>query len=651
MKKLQFFMLLVFICSCVHAKFDIGKMMEGMGQSFGAPPSGYVYSIEIWNHASVTMYTGRQAMSSFMGAFIPQHKDSNRDGLIDTGDKNSVYDYKKIPSIFDVTGSVGKALYKDARYYYHFYVSANSDVMKDTVYFQPITNLPLKKQDPNIYFYNIFMKKNYKRGKISREPEVEMLGFYNPDTKDDNKKGNIVINKQLNTIYFHNSSSKDVLISLMYGKKLLELTIEKFSYAQLTVPTSQVKPEEADNPNKSEPLFSLRPNTFVLYEIKNDQEKKYDKFLSFNLPADDVAGYPCNIEIYEKDSGDMALCLQGFTPGNFDQPVTKRVRDVTPCPCFFWHQSVEQIDGLEGFVNLPGQIWIVYNGKDSVIAEKVLPGELVEFDLIRPLLAQSDTYFYCLYVMTQNDAKAKDFVQRFIDGTIGEDVKNKYQSLVNQKKVTSFDAQTQTFLDVSQKSFKIDQETLNLSDQLAILQGPVQGDYFFISDTTLDVVGYCLGADVFTPKGVGFGRFYYSLAPSIMNTSGLVPFLMSLLDQNSLSSIGQNDQDLQNKLGQKIDEWIKKYSEDKVLVEQDITSFIKKHGKSILFDNTQNISNFGAARIQNFITGDVSIQLPPMKLSVMTNYYVYDFGKSKPKNMPEQGRFIVPQLRLTKTQK
>jgi hypothetical protein len=541
-----------------------------------------------------------------------------------------------------VTGSVGRALYKDARYYFHFYVSANSDVMKDPVYFQPLTSLPLKKHDPNIYFYNIFTKKVYKRGSIYREPEVEILGYYNPDTKDDSKKGNIVINKQLNTIFFHNSSSKDAFVSLKYASKELEFTIEAYSYAQLTIPTPEEE-KNADPSQPSQPMFSLRPNILHFYEVQHSgKDRKYKNFTSFNLPGDDVAGYPCNIEIYEQESHELAICLQGFMSGNYDQPVTQRVRDVTPCPCVFWYQSTEQLPGSEGYSNLPGQVWMVYQGQDSQIIEKVGCGQTISFDLVRPLIEQSDTYLYCLYVVTHDDAQALQFIRNFIDKKTGLNVYANYSAAVNKKIVESFQSQTESQISLTKQSSAIqDSETLSLQDQLAILQGPVDGNYAVIEDVNLGMVGYCLGADVFTPKGLGFGRFYYSLAPSIIDTSALVPFLLSLLDQDACKNLAQTDEQLQEILGQKVNQWVKNYIDDKKLVTEQVTNFIISYGKSMLFDENKMLSDFGQSRVQNFMTGNVSIQFPPMKLSVMTNYYVYDFGKSKPKNMPEAGKMIT----------
>jgi len=47
------------------------------------------------------------------------------------------------------------------------------------------------------------------------------------------------------------------------------------------------------------------------------------------------------------------------------------------------------------------------------------------------------------------------------------------------------------------------------------------------------------------------------------------------------------------------------------------------------------LTKFGQSQVKALLQGPISLKYPPMKLSTVTNHYVYDFGKTKPDKIPE----------------
>lgn len=634
---------MLFFCEISLNAFDIKSMVTGMGTSFGAPPVGYTYSFDIWSDASVPLYVEQQGIASFFGAFFPSAK--------------GYYGKKTLPSIFDAGGNTSQATSLGADYYFKLYVSDHATPHENPIYAQSLTTLPLEKHDPNVYYLHAFTGRAYAQGSTVHVPKIENMGYQNPNITGDDagsvaKKGNVVISSQLSSLAFSNSSGIDVQVSLTYGKVPYVCTVEKYSYNTLDIPTPQKKSTASKNPvgtvsasdaetsdkttdTPLPPEFSLRPNTlsFAKYDAGS---KAYTPFRSLSLPNKGFDGTTYTIEIFQDKGKDLEIGIQGLTPGNYDQGITERVRDVTPCPCTFWYQSFEQGGSIEGYSDLPGQVWIVYPGADSLFQSKITPGKVISWNLIRPLLKQGDQFVYFLYVATTDDAVAKQFVTKVSQQVLGQNLIAEYKKSMQEAVVSASSEVSNNGLDIADNAPVTAISSLAADVQVATLMGELSVKNGVIEDLDQNVVGYLLGTDVFTPKGLGFGRFYYVLAPSLVSTGGIISLFSGYLDATKTSTLGASPEALQASLAVTITSWLKDYIKSPVDVQSKVEKYLIQYGNSKIVDTKAGVlTKFGQSRLKAFLSGNVSLKYPPMKLSAVTNQYVYDFGKAAPDKMPE----------------
>ncbi len=678
-RRYSIFLMILLIHQFSLPKFNMKEMFEGMGTSFGAPPAGYTYSFEVLSDASRPIFIEQQSLVSFMGAYFP-------------GDRG-YYGHQKIPSIFEATEGTNRAGHTDSKYYFNLFIGTSANAHKNKIYKQSLTQLPLKKNDPNVYYYHVYTSGGFSKGRSTHESEVEMMGYQNPkelNNPDSTKKGSVAFTTQLSDISFYNSSGTDVQVSLKYGTEDYTCTLEKYSYNSLSVPPAEAKksssaqtsvtalssdvstPQElglnsvktddvvtqgarissapvvASQPqsksatsiknsmkkveDEATPPFSLRPNTlsFASYDAAT---KKYVPFRSFYLQSKGFEGGPCTIEIFQDPGKELEVGMQGLNPGNYDLPVTPRVRDLTPCPCTFWYQSFEQGGSIEGYSNLPGQMWVVYAGADSPIQAKVIPGQAVGWDLVRPLVDQGDQYVYFVYVATADDQVAQKFVTKLAARIVGENVVDQYEKIVNSPVVLS---STNQNLDITDNSGAHVKESLTPDQQVAALMGNLQISQGVIEDLDQGIIGYIVGADVFTPKGLGFGKFHYVLAPSVISMNNLVSLLQGSLDSSKTADLGGSDANVQSSLNGKVNDWFIVYMKNPAEVRDQVERFLMKYGNAKIVDAaTGSLTKFGQFRLQDILTGSNSLKFPSMKLSTVTNQYVYDFGKSAPDKMPK----------------
>ena len=582
---------------------------QGMGHSFGAPAPEYTYSFQVFNDANIDIHVAQDGMASFMGASFPSAK--------------GLYGKKTLPSLFNATtGPCVKAVYDQSQYYFNLYISENSDAKKSPIYEQAFTQLPLKAHDPNVYYYHVYTGKSYSKGSVVHHSQVEMLGFCNPSGTGDTK-GSIDIGSQLSTLTIYNSSGNNAQVTLNYGAMPYTITLEKYSYNTLTVPT-----KSGDAGTDPAPLFSLRPNT-LNFSMYNETSKKYEPFKKIILSSDGFNGYTYTIELFDDGQG-MNLCMQGLSAGNYDQIVSTRVRDITPCPSAFWYQSVAQTKAGAGYVDLPGQVWVTYPGLDSMVISKVEVGQAVSWNLIRPLIDQHDQYVYFVYVATLDDAKAKKFVEQLVRESLGKDqvalydaaMKTPISSMTSSKIVVNIDKKNDT-----KNSMTSAQKSTALAGTLSVTSG-------YIEDKEQDICGYIVGMDIFTPKGLGNGNYYYTLAPSVVNVANIVQLLSGCVDSSKVSSSGSAD-DIQKSLTTTVNDWLKNYLKDSKEIATNVQDYLKKYGNSTIVDAQGALTKFGQSQLNALLQGPVSLKYPPMKLSTVTNRYVYDFGKAKPDKMPD----------------
>ena len=609
----------VIFCShlSLSAKTDIKAMLQGMGQTFGAPPIGYVYNYEVFSDAHVPIYIEQEAFASFMGAFFPSAK--------------GIFGQKKLPAIFDVPSGISHAICHKQNYYFNMYISDDAHASKKPIYKESLMQLPFNKNDSKIYYYHVYSARAFEKGSIIHKPCVESMGFADPaqaNNSDAIKKGNVVFSSQLSSISFYNSSSTDVQISLTYGSAPYTFTIEKYSYNFLGLPT----PESTDSKQATIPVFSLRPNT-IKFAAYDATKKEYIPFKSLTLSDQGFDNVKYVIEIFQDSQGPLQVGIQGFNPGNYDLPVTTRVRDVTPCPCTFWYQSFVQAKSVEGYTDLPGQIWVIYGGQDSPIASKVVPGQAVSWNLTRPLLSQADQFVYFVYVVTDDDAVAAKFVQKCTTQLIGKNVIDEYNQALQRS--SNQPVTTQKGLDVK-GTISAQTQMLSAEDQVAVLMGTLSTMNGVIEDTEQGVVGYLVGADAFTPRGVGFGRFYYTLAPSILSFDTIATLVAACLDSSKTTALGGSSTDIQKSIHKSVQNWFMTYMKNPAQAQALVEKYLVQFGNTqVVNGKTQALTEYGRHQVQTIVSGSVSLKYPSMKLSTVTNQYVLNFGKSAPDKMPK----------------
>lgn len=665
---------IVIVCgiNTVQAKLNIQKMIE----SIDFKQNGYTYNFQVWNDSHVTIYVELEDIISFMGGFFQS--------------KKGFYGKKSVPSIIDAAGSVVPAIYDKRQYFFNMYISADATPHKNPINTEYFIQLPLEKNDTKVYYYHAYTQRNFSRGNFVYNPAVELIGYNDPITKDSKKKGSVVISSQLSTLNFFNSSGYDTQISLTYNTAPYTFTVEKYSHASLTLPTPQQKKPQNNalssqlqsattsqsvtdsksaspsnqqgqvtiqaimsqalqkQPNEQQaqpesvqsqiadfgesqdssasndaaantkPPFSLRPNT-ITFSSYNPSSGQYEKFQTLELPSQGFDGFAYTLEIFQTADKKMQVGFQGLTPGHYDLSTTPRARDVTPCPCFFWYQSVAQVPNAvqNGYMDLPGQLWIVYPGQDNPIQAKVTVGQAVTWNLTRPSINQGDQFVYFVYVATTDDKVAAQFVQKISQQMLGQKVIGQYIQAA--KNVFDASKVTDQSLDVSTDGKqKVENISLTADQQVATLLGNLVDTQQVIEDTDLQVVGYILGTDIFVPKGVGFGRFYYMLAPSLLSTSSLASLFSSYL-----TTANNDTQALQKR----IVGWVTDYIKNPAEVQSKIEQYLIQNGNDRVVDTaTKKLTKFGQSCLKNCITGDVSIKYPSLKLSTVTNSYVYDFG-------------------------
>lgn len=629
MKKiLRIFLWLVGLSLPLSAKIDIKAMLNGMGTTFGAPPVGFTYSFQVWNDANVPIHVEQEGIASFMGAYFASAK--------------GYYGKQTLPSIFDANGVVSQAIYQNEKYYFNFYISEHADAHAKPLYQQELTQLPLAKNDPNVYYYHVYTAPGFDKGKTVHSSAVESMGYQNPNelnNSDPVKKGNVVLSSQLSTIVFENSSGTDVQITLAYGSGPYTFTAEKYSFNSLSVPTPQAPASSSTTGvTKSEksgqdttnlpPPFSLRPNT-ITFASASGGSGAFTPFKTLQLPSQGFDGSTYTIEIYQDTDKQLNVGIQGLNPGNYDMPITSRTRDVTPCPCTFWYQSAEQAGAVAGYSDLQGQVWVFYQGADSPVISKVTPGQVVSWNLTRPLVSQSDQFVYFVYVATTDDAQAAQFVTSIAQQQLGQSIIAQYQTAANTAFVMPTAAQAAAGLDVTGAVVPVTQ-TLTSTQQVAVLMGSLSIANGAIVDTKSGMTGYIVGTDIFSPCGLGFGRFYYQLPPSIISFSTLVSTLSAMMDSTKSASLGA---DLTSALTSQVNSWFTAYLQSPTTAQTAVQKFLIQYGSSQLVKGTV-LTAAGSAALKNIMSGNVSLQYPSMKLSTVTNQYVFDFGKAAPDKMP-----------------
>jgi len=467
-----------------------GSFYTGLGRSFGAPPTGYVYSFSVYNDSSLPVYVGMQRIVSIMGGSFPKV-----DGWSDT----TVEPF----SHYDV-------LNED--YYFEIIIrSSNGNISNHMPYLQHEGTLyqqeVIQLQEPHSTKHNYFrtyIGKDLVNGVWVYGLKGEYLGFADPDAKGPHATKGLLLSSNLTSLTIKNSTGVDYYVGYTSVPKAATMsarTCQMFASVQANSFALYTARDKT----------SLRPGTIGVFDIKTESLLQ-----TYNLETHGFDGKSYTLEIYPGATQVAPeMCMQGLMPGNYDVP-TGRVRDITPMNCVFWYQSA---GGKAGLFDLPGKVWSVAN--EGVASEQIivpcLPGNCIQWALTRPDLGKT-MWLYFLYVDSVDDVKSMQYLKKFLAGTIGAQTIAEYKKQSEEQMVRA-----RKYVNHAQ-AIKKGQSHDSGASQVELteaIDGALKMHQGRIDDTSLGITGYLLGADVFLPQGVGPGTMYYQLAPSWTNAQNL----------------------------------------------------------------------------------------------------------------------------------
>ena len=630
-----------------------GQFWEGLKGSVGFVDAGYVYSFRVWNDSPAPIYAAAQQLTEVMGARFAG--DIKTGGLVTPFNNSGGYfydqrlfvgvwlcadqstgyfdSYKNVldsPFVTGATigGAVGMlggplgivtvpvgALLGGLL---GGLVSVGTGIVTTEAlenYKILHKNIPLgTKNDKNVYHYRAYSD----HGAV----KAEYLGLN-------------TVTQQFLGVFFNNTPHNDMSLQFAKDGASYKVTLEAGTFSLLESTTT-------------DPL-SIRP---ALGEIKTFTLSKADTILSvlpigheglMSMVYDETAkklveGAPLlyTYELYEK--GDtVEVGLQGLSIGKYTQTVDKKdshkvvIRDINPARCHLWIQSAAQAQALvqaeENYVphyntvfyDNNEQIWIMYKTKDYTLQQKVSPGSVVDFAIMRPLISEAATHMYVVSLQTSDDAKAKLFLDRLADGIIGQG------------------ALTTTFTIFDPKS---------LGKQVPNTKG-------MISDTEADgsgIKGVVLLSDTFISWGVGVGPFYYSCGPVMLLINQMAEVILPFLDNALFTALeGSTIEDAKLKeLSEKFPLWITLYATDQEAATQEVKTYIQTKGITSIFNNptapavVRTFNETGKLLLDSIISGPMSLANPASMRTVpdpgspigFKNWYAYNL-EAKPAFWPQ----------------
>lgn len=463
---------------------------KSLGQSFGAPPSGYVYSFDVYNDvSSQNAYVAVNEIMSLMGGDIPKphgwtlasiapfthHLTNNQDYYFELFIKSTDKDYSS-----------------------HMPYLPHDDVL----FRQEVTALEGAKNSQKLHYFRTFMGKNLENGVYVHALKAESLGYLNQNSDDaKTDPGNVTIGSTLSSLTIFNSSAQDFYVGFAPQGSATTMT-KATCKAYAMVPANSF-----GLLNTTASVTSLSPGTIGIFDATSQKLIKTYSLPSYifcSLPGN--ASMPYTLEIYQ-DVGakSVSVELQGLMSGNYDQAIGN-VCDITPVTCVFWYQSVAQA-GASGYVDVtPGKVWVVSVENEPKIITNLTPGQAVQFSITRPVSGKQ-VWIYFVYVATSSDAIAQQYLQNFFADASGKNMLQLYQDQGEQQMKLA--AQP----GVTKKSVPQDLLVQTAQGALSLNGGSVVID---------GITGYFLGADVFSCVGVGAGPMYYLLQPSETNSDNII---------------------------------------------------------------------------------------------------------------------------------
>ena len=242
---------------------------------------------------------------------------------------------------------------------------------------------------------------------------------------------------------------------------------------------------------------------------------------------------------------------------------------------------------------------------DSTFQQKIKGGDVATFNVIRPQISEKKSALLVVFVLTNDDTKAKAFLKRMHDGVIGQDA---IEPVIS---VSTFDEKT-------------------------VLNTIASNQKGIIDDTkgsgSSGVQAVVLVVDYFSPRGLGYGPYYYTLSPALIRTDQVSSLLGSFIDTKKVT--GDLNTFAQS-LNQKVLTWIKNYAKNKTGVPLEIMTLLQQYGAAGFFEaDKKTLNATGQQGFDLFVYGPVSIANYPLIYQAGSNEYILQAGQ-KPTDWPQ----------------
>lgn len=608
------------------------QFIEGMGQSFGIVSSDYYNNFIVFNDAPNAIFVAKQHITGIMGAkFSGDIENSMTLGAGQNsgetfkqqqlyaavwlcGNINDLGSYAKsstqgtqwgsvVPLVGTALGAIIGGVVTTEKLEAYKIFSRNIDLGK--------------KNDPNWYYYRTYTYQGQVQG--------EYLGVKAKST-------------EFAGVFFNNTAQPNIYFSFTKDGTDYTVNLEPNSYSLLQS-TSGV-------------AGSIRPQSgktaaFQFYNTSNGTFNDSTSIAFVNVPEIGIANISIDPQTQAQTvEGPMTytyeihlvnnqptLGIQGLAVGHYDQPCglckqgqpLSLVRDINPAQCHIWLMSADQtekqaaaqaqgaVDTSAIYYDSSDQIWISYQTQDYVYQQKITPGSVLDFGLIRPRLSEKQAILYVVALQTTDDVAAKKFLNRLSTGKIGQGA-----------------VYTAVTADTLQQF---------LAGKTNLVVSPQPNTNGIIDDTNIKtdsaasgIKGLVLLADIFTPRGIGIGPFYYIIQASSLQIGFLMTGLY-LADNNYNADRTLKDAVIKD-LSSKLVSWINAYKKDQNSVKNNVTTYLQQNGNQNLFSNPQasagqrQFTDAGMRMLNDFLTGPISIANPPLIGQASKNYYVYALGSA-----------------------
>ncbi len=452
----------------------------------------------------------------------------------------------------------------------------------------------------NVYYYRVYTDKTV--------PKAEYLGIK-------------TTTNEFNGV-FTNSAAQSAILKFMKNGQTYQATLEPGSFSLLSSDSlvkDSIRPAKEGTEKRF--LTFLKDGSTVFASLPLMPEAICGMQPNPVKPKEFIPSEPMlyTYEVFQNGQN-FDVGMQGLALGHYPQTLgadAKKnvVRDINPLECHVWYQSPDdykkKMDPKD--TDMPfepnGQVWISYTTKDSLFQKKIKAGDVVDFSLLRPQISEKKSSLLVVFVATQDDVKAKAFLKRLTDGVIGQD------ALEPVVKVSTFDAAT----------------------VLSAVKPNLKG---IIDDTkgngNSGVKGLVLLVDRFSPRGLGYGPYYYQIPPALLRIDQLSGLFATFLDAKKISSDKEKLQKFSDDLDKKIIAWIVAYQTNKSGITQEITQFIQQYGADGFFETkggSKTLNALGKHGLDMLLSGPVSFENYPLIYQAGSNEFILLAG-DKPKDWP-----------------